>query len=223
MTDRSNLEATPVRKIPLNKVPLVPHNEPLLGILDKFQDGRSHMAIVSRFSVERAASVKQAVKRGLTQRLKETFQDSDSDDESSESETEGRTQSRWKRFGRRRSQQSGSENEETLREEASDDAGSRTSGGGGRSKRLRAFGTRGRRKQKATRLGDVDLEMGVVEGAAPQEDQQQQQQAAGSRSRLPSIALPRMGFWGNEQNVPADAVLSTEGAEEVGSTHSPFE
>ncbi|OSX62805.1 hypothetical protein POSPLADRAFT_1180890 [Postia placenta MAD-698-R-SB12] len=208
-------EATPVRKIPLNKVPLVPHNEPLLGILDKFQDGRSHMAIVSRFSVERAASVKQAVKRGLTQRLKETFQDSDSDDESSESETEGRTQSRWKRFGRRRSQQSGSENEETLREEASDDAGSRTSGGGGRSKRLRAFGTRGRRKQKATRLGDVDLEMGVVEGAAPQEDQQQQQQAAGSRSRLPSIALPRMGFWGNEQNVPADAVLSTEGAEEL--------
>ena len=62
-------DATPVRKIPLNKVPFVPNNEPLLGILDKFQEGRSHMAIVSRFSVERAASVKKAVKRGLTQRL----------------------------------------------------------------------------------------------------------------------------------------------------------
>lgn len=39
-------DATPVRKIPLNKVPFVPNNEPLLGILDKFQEGRSHMAIV---------------------------------------------------------------------------------------------------------------------------------------------------------------------------------
>ena len=35
-----------MRKIPLNKVPFVPNNEPLLGILDKFQEGRSHMAIV---------------------------------------------------------------------------------------------------------------------------------------------------------------------------------
>ena len=61
-----------MRKIPLNKVPFVPNNEPLLGILDKFQEGRSHMAIVSRFSVERATSVKKAVKRGLTQRLRST-------------------------------------------------------------------------------------------------------------------------------------------------------
>jgi metal transporter CNNM len=47
------LDATPLRKIPLNKVPFVPNNEPLLGILDRFQEGRSHMAIVSRFSVEK--------------------------------------------------------------------------------------------------------------------------------------------------------------------------
>ena len=84
-------DATPVRKIPLNKVPFVPNNEPLLGILDKFQEGRSHMAIVSRFSVERAASVKQAVKRGLTQRLRDRvlMGDSDSSSSSSEDEAEG--------------------------------------------------------------------------------------------------------------------------------------
>ena len=46
-------DAVPLRKIPLNKVPFVPNNEPLLGILDKFQEGRSHMAIVSRFSVDK--------------------------------------------------------------------------------------------------------------------------------------------------------------------------
>jgi len=47
------LDAVPLRKIPLNKVPFVPNNEPLLGILDKFQEGRSHIAIVSRFSVDK--------------------------------------------------------------------------------------------------------------------------------------------------------------------------
>lgn len=79
-------DATPLRNIPLNKVPFVPNNEPLLGILDRFQEGRSHMAIVSRFSVEKAASVKKAVKRGLTQRLRERvgMGDSESDSEAGE-------------------------------------------------------------------------------------------------------------------------------------------
>ncbi|KAF7302825.1 CNNM transmembrane domain-containing protein [Mycena kentingensis (nom. inval.)] len=50
-------DAIPLRKIPLNKVPFIPNNEPLLGLLDKFQEGRSHMAIVSRFSMEKARRV----------------------------------------------------------------------------------------------------------------------------------------------------------------------
>ena len=85
-------DATPVRKMHLNKVPFVPNNEPLLGILDKFQEGRSHMAIVSRFSVEKAESVKQAVKRGLTQRLCERvgMGDTDSSDASSSEDEEKR-------------------------------------------------------------------------------------------------------------------------------------
>lgn len=55
-TNSTNSDATPLRKIPLNKVPFVPNNEPLLHILDRFQEGRSHMAIVSRFSVEKVNS-----------------------------------------------------------------------------------------------------------------------------------------------------------------------
>ena len=47
----------------LDKVLFVSNNEPLLGILDKFQEGRSHMAIVSRFSVEKAKSVRGAVEQ----------------------------------------------------------------------------------------------------------------------------------------------------------------
>ncbi|THU82607.1 DUF21-domain-containing protein [Dendrothele bispora CBS 962.96] len=76
-------DAIPLRKLPLNKVLYVPQNEPLLGILDKFQEGRSHMAIVSRFSREKAASVKKVVKHTLTQRLRQRvgFDSSDSSDE----------------------------------------------------------------------------------------------------------------------------------------------
>lgn len=69
----------------LNKVPIVPQNEPLLGILDRFQEGRSHMAIVSRMSTERAQSVKKAVKKGLTHRLLGAVRgDSSSSDSSSD-------------------------------------------------------------------------------------------------------------------------------------------
>ncbi|KAI6024417.1 hypothetical protein EDC04DRAFT_2900050 [Pisolithus marmoratus] len=75
-------DCTPLRKLPLNKVPFVPNNESLLGILDKFQEGRSHMAIVSRLSAEKAASVKKVAKRSLTQRLRERVGIGDSSDSS---------------------------------------------------------------------------------------------------------------------------------------------
>ncbi|KAJ7128923.1 DUF21-domain-containing protein [Mycena crocata] len=80
-------DAVPLRTVPLNTVPFVPNNQSLLGILDKFQEGRSHIAIVSRFSVEKAKSVKKAVKRGLTQRLRDKVGMGDSSDSESEEET----------------------------------------------------------------------------------------------------------------------------------------
>ncbi|PCH34757.1 hypothetical protein WOLCODRAFT_78548 [Wolfiporia cocos MD-104 SS10] len=204
-------DATPLRDIPLNRVPLVPHNESLLGILDKFQEGRSHIAIVSRFSVARAASVKQAVKRGLTQRLRQVVHGSDSESESESDEEEGHHARKWPHLRRKRSDrgEESSENEQTLREsshgEGSDDAASRESA---RPKKMRAFSTRGRRKQKA-----VDLEMGVVEDK--KEESKPKEEPSGSKSRRPSLTLGRAGFWGREQDMPADAVLSREGAEEV--------
>lgn len=84
------LDATPIRTLRLHDVPFVPSNEPLLRILDRFQEGRSHMAIVSRFSVEEAISVKHEVKKGLRRRLKERVgidtSDSSSSSESSDEE-----------------------------------------------------------------------------------------------------------------------------------------
>lgn len=81
-------DAVPVRKIPLNKVTLVPQHEPLLGILDRFQEGRSHMAIVTRVSQEKAASVKHVVKTGLTQQIKNRVGMGDSSCSSSESSSD---------------------------------------------------------------------------------------------------------------------------------------
>lgn len=105
---------------------MVPNNTPLLQILDKFQEGRSHMAIVTRISETKAESIKQQVKKGLTQRLKERVgisdssgsesesdSDSDSDAEGTEVNGEGSTagsargssKKGWKKsFKRRRSQ-----------------------------------------------------------------------------------------------------------------------
>ncbi|PIL34294.1 transporter [Ganoderma sinense ZZ0214-1] len=185
-------DATPVRKIPLNKVPFVPNNEPLLGILDKFQEGRSHMAIVSRFSVERAASVKQAVKRGLTRRLLDTVRMGDSSDSSSsEDEDEAPSPSSHTRKRRPRKPQRHGSNDETLHDGSSaeihvDDV-----------PYSRKAGRRRRRSKRAT-----DIEMGVVENRE-------------GVTKKRGLTLPKVGGWrGWEQSMPADAVLTKEGVDE---------
>ena len=212
-------DAMPVRKIPLNKVPIVPHNEPLLGILDKFQEGRSHMAIVSRFSAERAQSVKKAVKQGLTQRLRSAIRDTDSEDEStssSSSEDEAGTSShkRWP-LRRKKSDESkdnastGSANAPTLHDSIQGE-GSEEDGLTSRPKKPRAFSARGRRKHKRkhAKPEDVDLELGEVRSDEKKDESK-------SKSILPGFTVaPSREFWGREQDMPADAVLSTEGAEE---------
>ncbi|KAJ3859671.1 hypothetical protein EV359DRAFT_86153 [Lentinula novae-zelandiae] len=81
-------DAILIRDMQLNKVPFIPQNESLLGILDKFQEGRSHLAIVSRFSVEKAKSAKKAVKHSLATRLKERVGINASDSDHSPSGTE---------------------------------------------------------------------------------------------------------------------------------------
>ncbi|KIJ37529.1 hypothetical protein M422DRAFT_177870 [Sphaerobolus stellatus SS14] len=74
-------DETPLRSLPLNKVPTVPYDESLLAVMDRFQEGRSHMAIVSLFSKAKAASVHETVKTGMTRRFlnRVGLGDSDSD------------------------------------------------------------------------------------------------------------------------------------------------
>ncbi|THH00799.1 hypothetical protein EW026_g1787 [Hermanssonia centrifuga] len=81
-------DATPVTQLKLNRVICVPNNMSLLYILDRFQEGRSHMAVISRFGEEKAASIKHQVKKGLTQRLLERVGMADSSDSDSDSDTD---------------------------------------------------------------------------------------------------------------------------------------
>ncbi|EIW77793.1 DUF21-domain-containing protein [Coniophora puteana RWD-64-598 SS2] len=185
-------DATPLRNLPLNRIMFVPNNESLLGILDRFQEGRSHMAIVSRYSEEKAASVKKVVKRTLTQRLRERVgldSDSSSDEDEATEYTEGDADNKSIK-GR----------EVTFAEPMGNGIGDpqRNDGvvehdyahGPRRTNSARGRG-RGRPRVRAQR--QPDLEMGVMK----------------------PIKGPA------EQSMPADAVLAKKGAEQLLQTIDP--
>lgn len=191
-------DAVPLRRIPLNKVPFVPNNESLLGILDRFQEGHSHMAIVSRFSVEKAASVKKVAKRSLTQRLRERVGMGDSSDEDDDSKEKDNTQNN---------------NEEWASQEIScadelDVDGQSTLRGDDKDSAIhipqRAVRT-GRGRGRPSQRGRVrrDIEMGIIKEQADPNDT-----AKEKKLRIPRSASAL------EQSIPDDAVLTKEGAED---------
>ncbi|KAL1745106.1 hypothetical protein HDZ31DRAFT_82171 [Schizophyllum fasciatum] len=215
--------ATPLRDMPLNKVPFVPMNEPLLGILDKFQEGRSHMAIVSRFSVEKAASVKAAAKRTLTQRLRERVGMGDSDSSSSDEEDAKpprRDEKGRLRFHKHKIRDIEEGVEDTTEtptsvgdaspvhdKEEFGDAEESQKGDG----RRPSMGLRARGRSTKPRYLDEALQMSPRE-ASDMADAGK----AGSKSRRGSFQLPRAAAGMTslstlEQSMPADAVLGKEG------------
>ncbi|KAH9475494.1 DUF21 domain-containing protein [Psilocybe cubensis] len=197
-------EATPLRKIPLNKVPFVPNNEPLLGILDKFQEGRSHMAIVSRFSVEKAASVKKAVKRGLTQRLRERVGMGDTDSDT-ESEDEKNVTRPTKLGGRRKLMQG-------LKRKSSDES---TQDGDTPDAMYKHQYDIEKATSKDSETSDKPKGTEVKGNDKEKEGGRKSEEA---RRTITGFQLPSLGGMTNmssmEQSMPADAVLAKEGAAE---------
>ncbi|KAH9895027.1 hypothetical protein C8Q73DRAFT_692696 [Cubamyces lactineus] len=195
-------DATPLRSITLNPMPCVPFNEPLLNILDKFQEGRSHMAIVSRFSVEKAKSVQQEVKKGLTQRLKDRVGMGDSSDSSSSSDS-SEDESAGTGTG-------GSDHDATLR----GDSGSKKR----RSWRRRSHHKKRKSKDGAAEEGKAkssggggDVEMGNM-----------QKDTQGSKQGVVQTGLAKALSIGREQNIPDDAVLGREQAEDFVQSMDPY-
>jgi metal transporter CNNM len=196
---------------------------PLLGILDKFQEGRSHMAIVSRISVEKAASVKKVVKRGLTQRLRDRVGMGESDSSDEEGEVTEKVKVKVREREREKGMEDGMSEFDDMDGEATlkgdpiiehdyptSTSNSSNNGGGTREKGVSFSNARGRGRSKGkTGSGDtrqqqqqqnVDLEMGIVEDK--------------NKKRSSFVHLP-FAVAGLEQSMPADAVLAKESAEEV--------
>lgn len=112
-------DATPLATIPINAIPSVPWNEPLTNMLNAFQEGRSHMAIVSRRArpppdVEDAESVMTAAAGGLKSKFmrhvhtighkSSSGSDSGSTDSDSDSDVElGKKKNHRRVFQRRKS------------------------------------------------------------------------------------------------------------------------
>ena len=180
----------------LNKVPIVPQNEPLLGILDRFQEGRSHMAIVSRISKENAKSVKKEVKKGLTQRLLgavrgDSSSSDDFSDDSGDEDDEGMTA-----VG---SEKNKDKSTIDSKDGVADDEGEAPEDEK-EEKRRRYFRGRGRRSKHSKRRSQKDDE-DLEQGDADEEKKRDQEKVV-----VKHVAL--------EQTMPADAVLSKESAEE---------
>ncbi|KAJ3929834.1 MAG: hypothetical protein NXY57DRAFT_1090365 [Lentinula lateritia] len=187
-------KSVPLRQIPLNKVFFVPQNESLLGILDKFQEGRSHMAIVSRFSREKAASVKKTVKHSLTQRLRERVMGDSSDSSDDEKGKDPRFE---KKFRPRRKikniEERSEDGEDTLKGEHTDESTSRSIS----------------RSNTATdpntaSLTAADLHQHIK---CPTDDNEDR-----PKSRR-TIHMDSLLSYCSTQGMPADAVLAKEGAE----------
>ena len=202
--------------MPLTKVLAIPHNMSLQGILNTFQDGRSHMAIVSGLSinVEKAVSVKKAVKKNMAQRIMDSVGISESSD-SSDSDEEGQTthKTRLRRLLPKRSNSGGSSasavdtditREGTLREGVSvkDFADNEGSGGKGS-----LFGKKKSKSRKRARLADI--EMGVVD--ENKKDDGAEVTEAKKASLVDKVFSPPS----REQSTPSDAILRDEDLNKV--------
>ena len=200
-----------MRNIPLHRVPSVAQNEPLLRILDRFQEGRSHMAIVTRTSVEKASSLKKAVKKSITQRIKNRVGISDSSSDSSSDEEPRSQRKKGMRVTGRSNSSEGSmtgtsDREDTLQSEAATDK--EDSG--------RSFSFRKKRKRSKKRVRVADVEMGTVK---PEQEVESERELQGILSQSKKAGFVQFALnTGLEQSMPADAVLAKEGANDVSKT-----
>jgi metal transporter CNNM len=156
------------------------------------------MAIVSRFSVEKAASVKKVAKRSLTQRLRERVGMGDSSDEDDDSTEKDNNKNKDEEKALPEiacADESDVDGQSTLRGDDKDSA-----------KHIPQRIVRtGRGRGRPSQRGRVrrDMEMGIIEEQVIQKDTSKEQKLRTPRS-APAL----------EQSIPDDAVLTKEGAED---------
>lgn len=155
-------------------------------MLDRFQEGRTHIAIVSRMSREKAKSVKKAVHKNLTRRLLGAL-GGDSSSESSDSSDEEDDGTTAVSSEKRDNKSIGDEETAAKVEDLADNEG-KVDGRKQKKKRKHRF-----RRRSSNQ--DDDLEKGDEKAEEVRE-----------KEKVHKTAL--------EQTMPADAVLSKQNAEE---------
>ncbi len=167
------------------------------------------MAIVTRTSIEKASSLKKVVKKSITQRIKNRVGISDSSSDNSSEDEPQSSRHKPQKILRilERSNTSASEESTTKMSDrdgtlASEAASDKDEGGA-------SFSFRRKRKRNKKRARLDDVEMGVV-----QPRPQPEPEPAQSHPKRPSLVQFALTP-GLEQNMPADAVLAKEGANEV--------
>lgn len=168
------------------------------------------MAIVTRTSVAKASSLKKAVKKSITQRIKSRVGISDSSSDGSDDEPQ-RSRRKPQKTLRIMERSDASEDsvtrvsdrDGTLASEATSDKDE-----GGHSF---SFRRKRKRNKKRTRLEDVELGVVKPEPHSGSEPNPEDIHSQPKRPNLAQFALTP----GLEQNMPADAVLAKEGANEV--------
>lgn len=156
------------------------------------------MAIVSRFSVEKAASVKKVAKRSLTQRLRERVGMGDSSDDDDDSKEKNKYKDRNNDEESQKvswADQLDANAESTLHEDEQDPPVHIPQ----RSPRP----SRGRGRPRQRGVVRPDIEMGIIEEQDVQKDHGKER-----KHRIPRSATAL------EQSMPADAVLTKQGAED---------
>lgn len=193
LTNRCS-DATPIRSLRLNHVISVPMNLPLLQMLDRFQEGRSHMVIVSRHSEEEAQEVKREIKKGLRKRLKERV-GIDSSDSSSSSESEGEGESEGADEGDKDATLTGN-----------------------------MKGIFNKKKRKGRKSGEKEKEADVEKGESDEGEEEDAAETTQEVTEKPKdvqsegtkrITWERITRPGREQSIPDDAVPPKEGVKEV--------
>ncbi|KAI0072388.1 DUF21-domain-containing protein, partial [Panus rudis PR-1116 ss-1] len=186
-------EATPLRHLRLAPLPFVPSNEPLLAILDRFQEGRSHMAVISRYSVERSEEIKHEVKKSLRRRLKERI---GADDSSSSSDSTGSDDS----------DTGASDDEHNVDKDAT------LRGDKPKEKKKRRWGKKGRKSKE----DEAEKGEGSTEKPPAGEDKDKEEVKGPV-----NITWERIRSIGREQSLPDDAVPPKENMKEFLQSFDP--
>ena len=169
------------------------------------------MAIVSRLSIEKAASVKKVVKRGLTQRIKSSVGISDSSDSDTDSDSEEPEHSTKRQAIRKASvassQSAGSTTAIGTEFTREDTGSSNASGDAEGTGRRSIFGRKRRKDKKRARIADPEM------GGSGAKAEQGQNQDAADKTKKATLAQSVFAL-GKEQSMPADAVLSPDAAKD---------